>query len=75
MKMELAVAHDFPLFGKKRRTGTVLGTFDIPDVAKGEVETAAQKLKMAVAGGHLVIRPAAPKKGNGGKDKAKANDK
>lgn len=66
MKMELVVAHDFALFGKKRDTGTVFGAFDMPDAAKSDV--AGMKLKNAVANGHLEFRVVKAKD----KDKGKA---
>ncbi len=63
MKMELTVAHDFPLFGTMRETGAVLGAFDMPDCAKAELDTVGQKLRNAIAGGHLVfVQPGKPEK-------------
>ena len=71
MKLELVVAHDFPLFGEMRKTGTVLGTFDLPAGAKADSKEnkIGPKLRNAVAGSHLEFRIVADK--SKGRDKGK----
>ena len=61
MKVDLVVCQDIALFGKKRKTGTVLGTFEMPDAQKESVVGAKLRAQLVSGGLDFRVRPGATK--------------